>query len=87
MVRDQAGTANQKQVCGAGGYTEISGEETVESTSTESQRPQANKPTGAFHQIIGDQSGYLLSTAKEYNTVTASYWGVMPSYNPQQTLL
>lgn len=87
MIRDQAATAAKRQVGGAG-YTEVSGEETVESTSTDIQRLHVNRPTRGPHQIVGDHSSYLLSALEEYNTVSAPYWpGVQPSYNPQQTLL
>ncbi|KAK4751242.1 hypothetical protein SAY87_004724 [Trapa incisa] len=93
MIRDQtAGMATQKQV---GGYTEVSCVETVESTSTDIHRPRqtdkaaAAAVAGVSHQnTAGDQSDYLLSIPKEYNsTVSASYWGLLPSYNPQQALL
>ncbi|KAK4783165.1 hypothetical protein SAY86_007539 [Trapa natans] len=91
MIRDQAATATKKQVCVfGGGYTQVSGEETVESTSTHIQRLHINRPTrGSSHQIVADHnSSYLLSALDEYNTVQAPSWpGVPPSYHPQQTLL
>ncbi|KAK4776737.1 hypothetical protein SAY86_005425 [Trapa natans] len=89
MIRDQTvGMATQMKV---GGYTEVSCEETVESTSTDIHRPRqtdkaaAATVVGVSHQnTAGDQSGYLLSVLKEYNsTVSASYWGLLP----QQALL
>lgn len=87
MIRDQAaGMFNQRQVCGAG-YMEVSGEETVESTSTDIHRPQPDNPAGVSHQITGNQSGNFLSAPKEYNTISAPFWGIVPPYNPQQTSL
>ncbi|OWM82482.1 hypothetical protein CDL15_Pgr002057 [Punica granatum] len=66
MIRDQAATGSKKQVRGAG-YTEVSGEETVESTSTDIRRHYTNKSARGSQQIIGDQSSYLLSALEEYN--------------------
>ncbi|XVE96532.1 hypothetical protein REPUB_Repub02eG0230600 [Reevesia pubescens] len=72
MLRVQA-TRNQVST----GYTEISGEETVESTSIRSsdkQRVIANHP----HPIA--ECNYLFNV-DEYNPVSSPYWGVqLPSY-------
>ncbi|KAK4749309.1 hypothetical protein SAY87_026758 [Trapa incisa] len=90
MIRHQAvGMANQKQV---GRYREISGEETAESTSISIHRPRQLDKAAAGgisrQNITGDQSGYLLSMIKEYNSsVSASNLGLLPPYNPQQALL
>ncbi|TKY62055.1 putative homeobox-leucine zipper protein ATHB-51 [Spatholobus suberectus] len=61
-----------------GGYTEISGEETVESTS-EGLRG-SNKPRGKNNiEQVADQ-GYCSFTVEDYNTVSLPHchWPVMP---------
>ncbi|GAB2235829.1 hypothetical protein Droror1_Dr00026270 [Drosera rotundifolia] len=79
MLMDKA---TRKQV--STGYTEISGEETVESTSaamhsmskghdgSPQEHHQQAPPTGA-------ECHYLFSV-DEYNTVSPSYWAALPSY-------
>ncbi|GLT25797.1 hypothetical protein SLA2020_009040 [Shorea laevis] len=76
MLRDQqVGARNQVST----GYTEVSGEETVESTSIHG----SDKPRGAtsgHHQMA--QCSYLFNV-DEYNPVSPPYWGVqqqLPSY-------
>lgn len=58
------------------GYTDISGEETVESTSVAING--SNKPRGASHHQIAD-CNYLFNV-EEYNPVSPPYWGGLPSY-------
>ncbi|KAE8721917.1 SRSF protein kinase 1-like [Hibiscus syriacus] len=72
MLTEQA-TRNQVST----GYTEISGEETVESTSIRS----SNKPRMAGnHQHQMAECNYLFNL-EEYNPVSSPYWGVqLPSY-------
>ncbi|GAB4833498.1 hypothetical protein Ancab_031742 [Ancistrocladus abbreviatus] len=76
--------ATRKQV--STGYTEISGEETVESTSaamhssskgqgTGSQQPQPEQQ----HQQNGAECHYLFNV-DEYDTVSPPYWAALPSY-------
>ncbi|KAL2533584.1 putative homeobox-leucine zipper protein ATHB-51 [Abeliophyllum distichum] len=63
----------KKQVC-TGYNAEVSGEETVESTSI----PTSNKPRGSSstHQNIPDQSNYVLNV-DDYNPIMPQYWNVM----------
>ncbi|XP_034693742.1 putative homeobox-leucine zipper protein ATHB-51 isoform X3 [Vitis riparia] len=70
ILREQA---TRKQV--SMGYTEVSGEETVESTSITIR--SSNKPRGLSHQIADRNYVY---TAEEYNPVSPPYWGVLPPY-------
>ncbi|XVF55612.1 hypothetical protein PTKIN_Ptkin06aG0050100 [Pterospermum kingtungense] len=72
MLRGQA-TRNQVSA----GYTEISGEETVESTSIRS----SNKPrVMANHHHPITEWNYLFNV-DEYNPVSSNYWGAhLPSY-------
>ncbi|XVE61575.1 hypothetical protein DITRI_Ditri06bG0051400 [Diplodiscus trichospermus] len=72
MLREQA-TRNQVSA----GYTEISAEETVESTSIRS----SNKPsTVANNQQPITECNYLFNV-DEYNPISSPYWGVqLPSY-------
>lgn len=70
ILREQA---TRKQV--SMGYTEVSGEETVESTSITIR--SSNKPRGLSHQIADCNYVY---TAEEYNPVSPPYWGVLPPY-------
>ncbi|KAJ9181472.1 hypothetical protein P3X46_009600 [Hevea brasiliensis] len=73
ILREQA--TDRKPV--STGYTEISGEETVESTSV-AIRSSNGKPRGTSqHQIA--ECNYLLNV-DEYNPVTSPYWAVLPSY-------
>ncbi|KAF5473628.1 hypothetical protein F2P56_010228 [Juglans regia] len=76
MLSEQA--AGRKQV--STGYTEISGEETVESTSVainigSNIKP---KPRGASQHQISD-CNYLFNV-EEYNPVSPPYWATLPSY-------
>ncbi|KAM0978648.1 hypothetical protein FF1_014593 [Malus domestica] len=58
-------------------YTEISGEETVESTSVAIR--SANKAGGKNqHQIA--ECNYLYINIEEYNPVSPPFWGNLPSY-------
>ncbi|XP_062167989.1 homeobox-leucine zipper protein ATHB-22-like isoform X2 [Alnus glutinosa] len=78
MLREQAA---RKQV--STGYTEISGEETVESTSVAingSHKPRGT-PTTMTHHPIAD-CNYLFNVVEEYNPVSPPYWGALPSYPP-----
>ncbi|PON56125.1 Octamer-binding transcription factor [Parasponia andersonii] len=74
MLRDQGAW---KQVS-TGGYTDISGEETVESTS--GAIPSSSKSLGAnqHHQNMAECSHIL--NVEEYNPVSPPYWGSLPSY-------
>lgn len=69
MLREQA--ARKQQV--STGYTEISGEETVESTSV--------AINGSHKHPIAD-CNYLFNVVEEYNPAVSppAYWGAMPSY-------
>ncbi|XP_050228839.1 putative homeobox-leucine zipper protein ATHB-51 [Mercurialis annua] len=63
----------------AAGYTDISGEETVESTSV-AIRSSSSKPRGganSSHQIA--ECNYLMNV-DEYNPVSSPYWTIIPSY-------
>ncbi|KAL6273580.1 hypothetical protein ACE6H2_024272 [Prunus campanulata] len=58
------------------GYTEISGEETVESTSVPIR--SSNKGGGTSqHQVA--ECNYLFNV-EEYNPVSPPFWGALPSY-------
>nr|XP_023885965.1 putative homeobox-leucine zipper protein ATHB-51 [Quercus suber]POE68967.1 putative homeobox-leucine zipper protein athb-51 [Quercus suber] len=61
------------------GYTEITGEETVESTSVAINGCN-NKPQGTGHHQIADYN--FLFSVDEYNPVASSpaYWAGLPSY-------
>ncbi|XP_025014801.1 putative homeobox-leucine zipper protein ATHB-51 isoform X2 [Ricinus communis] len=74
ILRQEKATRNQVST----GYTEISGEETVESTSV-AIRSSGGKPRGgsSHHQIA--ECNYLLNV-DEYNPVSSPYWAVIPSY-------
>ncbi|KAL3585913.1 hypothetical protein D5086_012780 [Populus alba] len=73
VVREQA---TRKQVSTAG-YTEISGEETVESTSVAAA---SRKLRGhSHHQNNAEHCNYLLNV-DEYNPVSSPYWALLPSY-------
>ncbi|GMI80940.1 homeobox 51, LATE MERISTEM IDENTITY1 [Hibiscus trionum] len=72
MLREQA---TRKQVSTV--YTEISGGETVESTSIRS----SNKPKIAGNQQHPMAECNYLFNVEEYNPVSSPYWGVqLPSY-------
>lgn len=58
------------------GYTEVSGEETVESTSI-TVRSSGKGRGGLGHQMADCNYPY---NAEEYNPVSPPYWGVLPSY-------
>lgn len=58
-------------------YTEISGEETVESTSVAAIR-SSNKRGGVNQNQIAE--GNYLFNVEEYNPVSPPYWGALPSY-------
>ncbi|WCJ34394.1 Homeobox-leucine zipper protein family [Euphorbia peplus] len=76
ILRDQT---TRKQVSTTG-YTEVSGEETVESTSV-AVRSSSGKPRGTSnHQIA--ECNYLLNHVDEYNPVTSPYWAVLPTHYP-----
>ncbi|KAK9289483.1 hypothetical protein L1049_007638 [Liquidambar formosana] len=67
-VRNQVSTA----------YTDISGEETVESTS--GAIGSGSKPRGGSHQQI-PECNYHFNVDDDYNPVSPPYWGVvLPSY-------
>lgn len=70
VLREQV-TRNQVST----GYTEISGEETVESTSVAAI---ARKPRGTSHHQIAE-CNYLLNV-DEYNPVSSPYWALLPTY-------
>ncbi|XP_015898574.3 putative homeobox-leucine zipper protein ATHB-51 isoform X1 [Ziziphus jujuba] len=76
LLREQAA---RKQI--SVGYTELSGEETVESTSVAAIR-SSNKSQGMNqqqHQIAACNNSVF--NVEEYNTVVSpSYWGALPSY-------
>ncbi|GMY25079.1 putative homeobox-leucine zipper protein ATHB-51 [Fagus crenata] len=59
------------------GYTEISGEETVESTSVAING--SNKPRGTSHHHQIADCNYLFNV-EEYNPVSPAYWAGLPSY-------
>ncbi|XP_022743683.1 putative homeobox-leucine zipper protein ATHB-51 [Durio zibethinus] len=74
MLREQA-TTNQVSK----GYTEISGEETVESTSIRSSNKQ-RVVAHHHHQHQIAECNHLFNV-EEYNPVSSPYWGVqLPSY-------
>ncbi|GAB2229608.1 hypothetical protein Drorol1_Dr00013855 [Drosera rotundifolia] len=85
MVMDQA---TRKQVSTV--YTEISGEETVESTSAAmhcSSKGHAASPAHHHHQQQppshnGPECHYLFNVVDEYDTVSPPYWPALPSYVP-----
>ncbi|XP_065857251.1 homeobox-leucine zipper protein ATHB-22-like [Euphorbia lathyris] len=75
ILRDQT---TRKQASTTG-YTEVSGEETVESTSV-AIRTSAGKQRGTgSHQIA--ECNYLLNV-DEYNPVSSPYWAVLPTHYP-----
>ncbi|XP_022747607.1 putative homeobox-leucine zipper protein ATHB-51 [Durio zibethinus] len=72
MLREQA---KRNQV--STGYTEISGEETVESTSIRSY----NKPRVVANNHLPIAECNYLFNVDEYNPVSSPYWGLqLPSY-------
>uniref|UniRef100_A0A2C9V9S3 Homeobox-leucine zipper protein n=1 Tax=Manihot esculenta TaxID=3983 RepID=A0A2C9V9S3_MANES len=73
ILREQA---TKKQVLSTG-YTEISGEETLQSTWV-GIRSSGGKPRGTHQQEIAE-CNYLLNV-DEYNPGISSYWAVLPSY-------
>lgn len=84
MLREQAAAGGRKQAAGSTGYTEISGEETVESTSIAingSQKTRSGGGASHHHQPNAD-CNYLFSV-EEYNPVVSPpYWPAagLPSY-------
>ncbi|KAF4388069.1 hypothetical protein F8388_014752 [Cannabis sativa] len=79
MLREQGG--GWKQVSTTGGYTEISGEETVESTSAggirSSSKSLGTNPLAGGGGGGGECSHHILNV-EEYNPVSPPYW--LPSY-------
>ncbi|GLT75069.1 hypothetical protein SLA2020_468200 [Shorea laevis] len=76
MLRDKQVTARNQA---STGYTEVSGEETVESTSIRSSDEKGGA-AGRRHQIA--QCNYLFNV-DEYNPISSPpCWGVQPSSNP-----
>lgn len=77
ILRDQT---SWKQVS-TGGYTEISGEETVESTSGGAIRSSSKSQGTNQQQMAADQCIHIFNM-EEYNPVSPppSYWGPLPSY-------
>lgn len=84
ILKEQA-TKNQV----SGGYTEISGEETVESTSaaailSSNRLPPPPPPplqgTSNHHESIADQTHYVFAVDNYNQVVPPAYWGVLPSY-------
>ncbi|KAM7464293.1 hypothetical protein LguiA_032414 [Lonicera macranthoides] len=83
ILKEQA-TRNQV----SGGYTEISGEETVESTSAAAIRSSNRLPpplpppqgTSNHHETITDQANYVFTVDNYNQVVPPAYWGVLPSY-------
>ncbi|CAK7343338.1 unnamed protein product [Dovyalis caffra] len=73
VVREQA---TRKQVSTTE-YTEISGEETVVSTSVAAASRKARG--NSHHQINADHHNYLLNV-DEYNPASSPYWPLLPSY-------
>ncbi|XVE76054.1 hypothetical protein DITRI_Ditri12bG0142200 [Diplodiscus trichospermus] len=75
MLMEQA-TRNQVST----GYTEISGEETVESTSIRSSNKPKVVAANHHHQIA--ECNYVFNV-EEYNPVSSPYWGAvqLPSYH------
>lgn len=74
MLRDQA---SRTQI--STGYTEISGEETVESTS-EALRC-CNKPRGTIHHQQNIEEGNCSFTVQDDSTVPVlPYWAGVPYY-------
>lgn len=81
LLREQAA---RKQVSTAG-YTEMSGEETVESTSL--AMGSSNKPIRGVNQQQNvnnaEQCNYVFNVVEEYNNnqaVSYPFWGVLSSY-------
>ncbi|XVF07764.1 hypothetical protein REPUB_Repub06bG0167900 [Reevesia pubescens] len=75
MLREQA-TRNQVST----GYTEISGEETVESTSIRSSNK--SRVVANHHHPVAE-CNYIFNVQDEYNPVSSPYWGVqaqLPTY-------
>lgn len=75
ILREQ--TVSRKP--GSTGYTEVSGEDTVESSSVAIR--SSTKPRGnAIHNQIAE-CNYLFNV-DDYNPVSSPYWGtqVLPSY-------
>ncbi|KDP29236.1 hypothetical protein JCGZ_16625 [Jatropha curcas] len=73
ILREQA-TKNQVST----GYTEISGEETVESKSV-AIWSSSGKPRGTSHQHQISECNYTMNV-DEYNPVSSPYWAVLPTY-------
>ncbi|CAL9026602.1 unnamed protein product [Prunus brigantina] len=71
ILRDEVA---RKQV--STGYTEISGEETVESTSV---AIRSSKKGGGTSQHQVQECNYLFNV-EEYNPVSPPFWGALPSY-------
>lgn len=67
----------RKQV--SAGYTELSGEETEESTSVMIRSSDKSQGTNSNQQHQIAECNYLFNV-EEYNTVSPSYWGAPPSY-------
>lgn len=83
MLRsEQAGGRKQ---AGSTGYTEISGEETVESTSiaingSNKTRSGGGGGSASQHHQINADCNYLFNV-EEYNPLSPPYWpGGLPSY-------
>ncbi|GMH09890.1 hypothetical protein Nepgr_011731 [Nepenthes gracilis] len=78
MLRDQA---TRKQVSTA--YTEISAEETVESTSAAATHSSCKGQGTSPQQQQQQQNGvdcHNLFNVDEYNAVSSPYWAALPSY-------
>ncbi|GAB2300661.1 hypothetical protein Dimus_034695 [Dionaea muscipula] len=85
MLMDQG---TRKQI--STGYTEISGEETVESTSAgmhSSSKGHGGSPHHHHQQpppqgvaAAAAECHYLYNVVDEYDTVSPSYWATLPSY-------
>ncbi|XP_062117468.1 homeobox-leucine zipper protein ATHB-22-like [Humulus lupulus] len=74
MLREQGGW---KQVSTTGGYTEISGEDTVESTSAGAIR-STSKSLGTNPMGAAAECSHHILNVEEYNPVSPPYW--LPSY-------
>ncbi|XAR69689.1 hypothetical protein NMG60_11001384 [Bertholletia excelsa] len=77
MLKEQATKNNQVSTAG---YTEISGEETVESTSVVVANRSSSRPGGTIQQQMAE--GNYVFNVEDYNPVMPPpYWGtVLPSY-------
>ena len=76
MLRDQG---TWKQVS-TGGYTEISGEETVESTAGAIRSSSKSLGTKHHQQHQNMAECNHILNVEEYNPVSPPYWGSLPSY-------